>query len=280
MDKQTICKIENMAKKMRRKALDMGYLAGKNGAHFGAGFSSMEILACLYGGIMCFDVNDLKNKERDYFIPSKAHCVLSFYTALAYSGIIEEKELEDFEKNGKSLPGHPVKNEEIGIEFSGGSLGMGLSQGVGVALALKSKQISRDVYVLLGDGECQEGSVWEAVMSASHFRLDNLCIIVDNNKLQYDGEIDAVMTLTPLKEKFVSFGAEVYEAEGHDIEDLLGKFELFKENKNGKPKVIIANTVKGKGISFMEGKREWHHGVLNKEQYDIAINELEVKYGI
>jgi transketolase len=280
MSSPKIKEIENMTKYMRRKALDMAYAGGKNGAHLGAGLSSIEILACLYGAAMRFDAKDMSRPDRDYFIPSKAHCVLSFYTALAYVHILDEQKLEEFEQNGKGLPGHPVQNVQNGIDFSGGSLGMGLSQGVGIALASKRKQMQNDVYVLLGDGECQEGSVWEAVMSAGHFGLDNLCIIVDNNKLQYDGKVDDIMTVSPLKEKFQAFGADAYEMKGHDIADILDKLEAFKQNRNGKPKVLIADTVKGKGISFMEGKKEWHHGILSKEQYEAAIRELEERDGI
>lgn len=270
-----IKKIQDMAIKMRRKAIDMAYLAGKNGAHLGAGLSSIEILACLYGGIMDIDSSAPTREDRDYFIPSKAHCVLAFYPALAYAGYFPMEDLEQFEKNGSPLPGHPIKNVNRGIEFSGGSLGMGLSLGVGLALALKAKKSSNRVYVLIGDGECDEGAIWEAAMSAKHFGLDNLTVIVDQNKLQYDGSTEEIMSLSCLEDKFQSFGFRAITVDGHNVEKLYEAFLSAKEIVPGKPTVIIADTIKGKGISFMENKKEWHHGVLTKELYEQAVRELE-----
>lgn len=271
----TIKKIKELADKMRRKALEMALAAGSNGSHLGAGLSSMEILACLYGGIMNIDSKNPHMEGRDYFIPSKAHCVLSFYTALAYAGFFPAEELDTFEVNGSKLPGHPVMNVDMGIEFSGGSLGMGFSQGVGLALAGKRKGNNNRIYVLLGDGECDEGSNWEAAMSASNFRLDNLTVIIDRNKLQYDGETEEVMALTSLKEKFASFGFCVYETDGNDADMLYNTFIKAKSSSEGKPTAIIADTIKGKGVSFMENKKEWHHSRLTKQQYDIAVSELD-----
>lgn len=269
-----ILNIRTMSLWMRRKALQMAYNAGDKGAHLGAGLSSVEILACLYGGATNISAKGINEEARDVFIPSKAHCVLSFYTALAYSDFFPMEDLDQFEHNGSELPGHPIMNTTRGIEFSGGSLGMGLSQGVGVALANKRKQYNNKVYVLLGDGECNEGAIWEAAMSAAHFKLDNLIVIVDYNKLQYDGTIEEVMGLYSLKNKFMSFGFESREIDGHNIEELCNTLQELQQNLNDKPKVIIAHTIKGKGVSFMENKKEWHHAVLSKEQYDIAVKEV------
>ncbi|NMF03276.1 transketolase [Clostridium beijerinckii] len=264
-----------MAKKMRKTAIDMAFNVGKKGAHLGAGLSSIEILACLYGGIMNINPKNPNWEGRDYFIPSKAHCVLSYYTALAYSGFFEVDELNSFELNESELSGHPVMNLNKGIEFSGGSLGMGLSQGVGIALSRKRKKGENNIFVLIGDGECNEGAIWEASMSATNFKLDNLIVIIDNNKLQYDGETDYVMNLYSLYDKFSAFGFNVCEANGHNIEDLYYKLQESIKLRNGKPTVIIADTIKGKGITFIEGKKEWHHAVLSEEQYNLAVKELK-----
>lgn len=269
-----ILKIKELADNMRLKAMDMALSAGTNGSHLGAGLSSMEIIACLYGGIMNIDSKNPNKDGRDFFIPSKAHCVLAFYTALAYTGFFPVEELNNFEVNCFDLPGHPLMNISKGIEFSGGSLGMGFSQGVGLALAGKRKKNNSKVFVLLGDGECDEGSIWEAAMSAAHFKLDNLTVIVDNNKLQYDGGTEEVMSLLNLKSKFESFGFNVYEVDGHNIESLHDTLRKTEVLSNNKPSAVIADTIKGKGISFMENKKEWHHSILSKEQYDLAVCEL------
>lgn len=275
MYSEEVLNIKNMSIWMKKKALQMAYSVGNRGAHLGAGLSSIEILACLYGGATNISAKEMNNQKRDVFIPSKAHCVLSFYTALAYTGFFPIEDLEQFEQNGSELCGHPIMNSKRGIEFSGGSLGMGLSQGVGMALSSKRKDYDNHIYVLLGDGECNEGAVWEAAMSSAHFKLDNLIVIIDHNKLQYDGLIEEVMSLHSLKHKFDSFGFESREIDGHNIEQIYGTLKEFQKNKNTKPKVIIANTIKGKGVSFMEGKKEWHHAVLSREQYDRAIREME-----
>jgi Transketolase, N-terminal subunit len=275
MDREVLINIEEMAKKMRKTAIDMAFNVGKKGAHLGPGLSSIEILACLYGGVMNINPKNPNWEGRDYFIPSKAHCVLSYYTALAYSGFFELDELNTFELNESELGGHPVMNLNKGIEFSGGSLGMGLSQGVGIALSRKRKKGESNVFVLIGDGECNEGAIWEASMSAANFRLDNLIVIIDNNKLQYDGKTDEVMNLYSLYDKFSAFGFNVCEVDGHNIESLYNKLQESIKLRNGKPTVIIADTIKGKGISFIEGKKEWHHAVLSEEQYTLAVKELK-----
>lgn len=268
-------KLQTLVKDMRNSAIEMGHVAGRKGAHFGGALSCIEILACLYGGIMDISPAKAGKESRDIFIASKAHCVLALYAALSHTGFFSKEELATFEGDGSYLSGHPVMKEEWGIEISGGSLGMGLSQGIGVALGYRRKGYDQHVFVLMGDGECDEGSVWEALMSASHFNLDELVVIVDKNQLQYDGNTEDIMGLTNLSAKFESFGFDTYEVDGHSIDELSETFlKATGEKKNGKPKAVIANTVKGKGISFMENHVEWHHGVLTEELYQKAIAEL------
>lgn len=275
MCNQTILHIKKMSTWMRRQAIEMAYSAGNKGAHLGAGLSSIEILACLYGGATDISVHSTEQYERDIFIPSKAHCVLSFYTALAYAGFFPKEDLSEFENNGSELPGHPIMNPKRGIEFSGGSLGMGLSQGIGLALSSKRRALHNRVYVLLGDGECDEGAIWEAAMSAAHFKLDNLIVIIDRNQLQYDGQTKDIMEIDSIENKFKAFGFQSIQVDGHNVEEIYNALRKFQQEDNSMPKVIIANTIKGKGISFMENKKEWHHAVLTKENYEIAIKELE-----
>lgn len=269
--------VREMVRFMRRNAIEMAFTAGKKGAHLGGALSAVEIIACLYSGIMQYDSKNPAWDGRDYFIPSKAHCVLAFYTALAYCGFFSTAELKTFEENDSDLSGHPVMNLVKGIEFSGGSLGMGLSQGVGIALHLQRQQKENYVFVLLGDGECDEGSIWEAAMAAANFRLGRLIVIIDRNHLQYDGQTEQVMPLGNLRDKFSSFGFVATEVDGHDIAELYSALERLKQMGSNSPKLVIADTVKGKGISFMENKPEWHHATLSKEQYEMAMMELEVQ---
>ncbi|MDR2761865.1 MAG: transketolase [Planctomycetaceae bacterium] len=262
-----------MAKSMRLNALKMALNAGNIGAHLGGGFSCIEIFAVMYGGIMNFNISDPMWDERDRFLVSKAHCVLAYYTALYEVGFISLEELETFESNGSFLAGHPMRNLKYGIEYSGGSLGLALSVGVGMAWDAKQKKRKNRVFVLLGDGECDEGSNWEAFMSASQFCLDNLIVIIDKNNLQYDGLTSEIMNLGNLSQKLMSFGWEVFEVNGHNVQAI---YEILTLPIQGsKPRVIIADTIKGKGVSFMEGNREWHHKTLNQVQFETAISEIE-----
>ncbi len=272
---ETIKRIKDMTKVMRGLALKMAYSSGPNGAHLGAGMSSMEIMATLYGGIVNFDVNNPTWEKRDRLIVSKAHCVLSYYTALSQAGFIDTKDLDLFETNESYLPGHPVINPEKGIEFSGGSLGMGLSLGVGLGLSAKMSGSEHRIYVLLGDGECDEGTIWEAAMSAAHFKLDNLVAIVDRNNLQYDGDTHEIMDLGNIGLKWESFGWKTIEIDGHNVSEVYDALINCK-SYTGNPCVIIANTVKGKGVSFMENKKEWHHSRLTKDQFEAALKELNI----
>lgn len=264
-------RLEKMAQSMRLKALDMALMSQKKGAHLGPAFSCMEILAVLYGEVMNLSPENSENINRDRMIASKAHCVLGHYTALREIGLITDEELDTFQQNGTLFGGHPQKDLKHGLEYTGGSLGMALSVGIGMALDAKRNQRENQIYILLGDGECEEGSNWEAFLSAIHFKLDNLTIIIDNNRLQYDGSPDEIMSLGNLEEKLQAFGFCVDCVDGHDVAALL---KAFSNKVSGVPHVIIANTTKGKGVSFMENAREWHHNVLTQTQYEKAIEEI------
>jgi len=270
MDKQSI---ENISKIMRRRILDISYRCNVS-AHLGGGLSIVDILAILYGEVLKFNSEDPFWDDRDRFILSKGHGVLGFFSALRTVGIISEEKFNTFQTNESDLIAHPVMNLSLGIESSNGSLGHGLSMGVGLAIAAKKKNRDNKVYVLLGDGECNEGSVWEAVMSASHFMLDNLVAIVDYNRYQSDGESNTILNSGEFSERWKSFGWDTYSVDGHNIEDLYNAF--IAKNSNSKPKVIIAHTIKGKGITFMENNNAWHHNRLTKSLYEKALQELNL----
>jgi len=274
---EVVISVQKMAKRMREHALQMAFSAGANGAHLGGGLSMIEIMATLYGGILHLDPKNPDWDERDRFILSKGHGVLAYYTALAEAGFFPVEDLKKFEMNGGFLPGHPVMNLEKGIESSSGSLGMGLSLGVGIALVGKMREKHYRTFVLMGDGECNEGSVWEAAMSASHFRLANLIAIIDRNCLQYDGFCSDVMDMENFRSKWESFGWTVTETNGHDIQELYNAFSYCTGLSEGKPRIIIARTIKGKGISFMENNAAWHHSRLSQTQYDLALAEARGK---
>jgi len=274
MEVLIINKMASMAKHMRNNALKMAFSAGNIGAHIGSSLSIIEIMAVLYGGIMKLDKKNPAWPDRDRFILSKGHGALGYYTALAEVGIITINELDTFEENGGLFSGQPVMNMEKGIEFSSGSLGLGLSLGVGIAIAGKRKIKNFNTYVLIGDGECNEGAVWEAAMTASHFKLDNLVAIIDHNRMQSDGASHMVLDMGNLAAKWASFGFRVITADGHNIRETYKALQIAANEKTGKPYVIIANTVKGKGVSFMENNNEWHHNRLTQLQYEAALSEL------
>ncbi|MAV05588.1 MAG: transketolase [Candidatus Pelagibacter sp.] len=265
--------IKLFSKNVRSKILDMAYEAGSNSSHFGGALSIVEIISTLFSYQMKIDKKNPEWNERDRFILSKGHACLAYYAALSEVGYIPEKELKTFEKNGSNLTGHPVKNIKYGIEFSTGSLGIGLSIGIGLALAAKRKKKLNKTYVIVGDGECNEGSIWEGALAAPNFKLDNLFVIVDKNNLQQTGSTNEIMNTENLKDKWLSFGWNVQELDGHDINEILNCFA--KEKKQGIPNLIIANTIKGKGFSFSENDNNWHHAVMTKTLYEKAKKELE-----
>ena len=272
MEKDMELKLKDLAKYLRKNCLKMALGVGKSGSHLGGGLSLVEVFATLYGGVIHVDSKNPSDPNRDRIIISKGHCVLSYYSVLNKYGFISDEDLASFETNGAVLHGHATRDVSRGIEFSGGSLGLGISYGMGVALAGKLNKLPYNVYTIVGDGELNEGIVWESLMSASHFKLDNLTVIVDNNKLQYDGDPKDIMDMGSLSAKFESFGFEVQEVNGHDVAEL---YEAFQVKVKDKPKIIIAHTVKGNGVSFMENKKEWHHSTLSEEQYQIAIAEQD-----
>lgn len=272
MDCEAYERLKKICIGMRKDCLLMAEAAGSEGFHFGASLSMIEIAAVLYCHTMNFDINNLCAQDRDRFILSKGHGVPAVYAALHNLGAVSTDELMTFKNNETRLYGHPCMNPELGIEISTGSLGQGLSYGVGKALALLRKGNHKShVYVVLGDGECDEGSVWEAAMSAAKYKLSNLMAIIDCNGLSYDGATKTIMPLLNLADKWKSFGWRVIEIDGHNLNECATAFAAFDENT---PTVVIANTVKGKGISFMENDAIWHHGRLTKAQLELAREEV------
>ncbi len=264
--------IINSSKNIRKKILQMAMEAGSSSAHIGGALSITDILSTLFFKIMKLDKKNPLSISRDRFILSKGHACLAYYASLSELGYLSDEELKTFEKNDTNLPGHPVMNKKLGIEFSTGSLGMGLSLGIGVALASIKKKIPYNVYVVLGDGECNEGSVWEAAMAAPNFKLNNLNVIIDRNNFQQTGTNSEIMDLRDLKNKWKSFGWHTLEIDGHDIDSLVKNFSELKGISQ--PKAIIANTIKGKGFSKFENDNKWHHSVLTKSLYEEAIKEI------
>jgi transketolase len=267
--------IEEQNKKIKINILDAAYTAGANSSHLGGALSLVDILGVLFHSVMNYNSQNYQDPARDRFILSKGHGCLVYYSILCNLGIISKKQLLEFEKNDSFLPGHPVKNLNYGIEFSTGSLGMGFSLGIGVALALKKmNKKSTNVYVVIGDGECNEGSIWEAAMSAPHFELNNLIVILDNNSYQQTGHNNEIMNTENLKKKFQSFNWNVIEIDGHNLKEIHNSF-INKEENSRMPKIIICKTIKGKGVSFCENNNQWHHSILSKNLYEKALLEIK-----
>lgn len=273
MDKAIIEMCRSASNQMRIDVIRMTRHSGNTGAHIGGSLSMIEIMVVLYNGIMKYRKDDTTWERRDRFILSKGHGVMAQYAAMKSIGLLSDDDLMTFKDNETRLYAHPSMNLQMGIEFSSGSLGQGLSLGVGTALALRKKNNdSSHVYVLVGDGECNEGQIWEAAMAASHFKLNNLTVIVDKNKLQYDGETSDVMEMDNFAAKWSAFGFETFAVDGHSVEQLLTVFQTISD----KPKAIIAETIKGKGVSFMENNPEWHNNRLTEDQYKKAMSEQGV----
>lgn len=264
-------KSEELAWKIRRHGIEMTHLSG--GSHIGAVMSVADIIAVLYAEVLHYKADKPRWEERDRFILSKGHAGAAIYAALAESGFFDIDELRTHYANGSRLSGH-VSHHLPGVDFSTGSLGHGLSAAAGMALAAKKKGKSHKVYVVLGDGECDEGSVWEAVLFANHFRLNNLVAIVDHNHMQSLDTCEHTLELENFAEKWASFGWNVQEIDGNDHQQLRAAFA--KQGKQpDKPMVIIANTIKGKGVSFMEQDILWHYRFPHDGwEYDCAVHEL------
>ncbi len=264
--------LQAMARKLRRQVITMIVAAGSG--HPGGSLSAADIITALYFRIMRHDPKNLTWADRDRFILSKGHAAPILYAALAECGYFPQEELLTLRKLGSRLQGHPDRNLTPGVEMSTGSLGQGLSVAVGMALAGKLDSRDYRVYALLGDGECDEGQVWEAALAASQFKLDNLIAIVDHNHLQLDDLCCNIMDLEPLPDKWCAFGWHVMEVNGHDFEDIVPALEHAR-TVTGKPTMIIAHTVKGKGVSFMENNVDFHGKAPNAEEARIALKELE-----
>ena len=266
-----ISKLQRIAKNVRSGIIESTYNA-KSG-HPGGSLSCADILTVLYFNQMNIDENNPKSPSRDRLVLSKGHGAPALYSVLAEKGYFNKEELKNLRKVDSMLQGHPDMKKIPGVDMSTGSLGQGLSAANGMAIASKLNHDGIRVYCICGDGELQEGQIWEAAMTASHYKLDNLCLVVDNNNLQIDGKVSDVMSIFPLTEKFKSFGFEVINIDGHDMEQIIRAFNKAKTVK-GKPTVIIAKTIKGKGVSFMEDKAEWHGKAPKEEEYNMAMKEL------
>ncbi|MGM9564677.1 transketolase [Evtepia sp.] len=263
--------LEVVAAKGRLLGLDMVYNCASG--HLGGSFSAMDILTVLYFDVMNVDPRDPANPDRDRFVLSKGHCTPALYPVLAQRGFFPEEDLKLFRSIDGHMSGHAEMRHVKGVDMSTGSLGQGISAAVGMALAGKMDKKDYRVYSVLGDGEIEEGQVWEAFMSAAKYGLDNLCAVVDVNGLQIDGKTADVMPTEPLDKKMEAFGWNVIQADGHDLAALSAAFEQAKAN-TGAPTVILAKTVKGKGVSFMENDAGWHGKAPNAEQYEKARGEL------
>lgn len=260
------------AQNIRKHVLEAVYCA-KSG-HPGGSLSISDVLAYLYFKEMNVDPKDPKCDGRDRFVLSKGHCSPALYSALALKGYFPMDEIKYFRSLGHMLQGHPDMKGVPGVDMSTGSLGQGISAACGIALSAKLSNKDYRVYTILGDGELEEGEVWEASMFAAQYKLDNLCAYVDNNGLQIDGNIDDVMSPNPITDKFAAFGWNVIEIDGNNFDDIEMAYTQAKTVK-GKPTVIVAHSIKGKGVSFMENKAEWHGTAPNDEQYAQAIKELD-----
>ncbi len=269
---RTLDQLKDIAKEIRKDIVTM--LTESASGHPGGSLSAVEILTTLYFNEMNVDPSNPKNPKRDRFVLSKGHAAPVLYSTLVEKGFFERSELMKLRKIGSILQGHPNMNYVPGVDMSTGSLGQGISTAVGMALAGKLDNSEYRVYTLLGDGELQEGQVWEAAMSAAHYKLGNLTAFVDYNGLQIDGDISEVMNPNPIADKFAAFGWNVIVLEdGHDLVAIKNSIEEAKKITN-KPTVVVCKTIKGKGVSFMENQAGWHGTAPNKEQCDLALKEI------
>ncbi len=265
-------KLKRLANSVRRGILDAVYSAGCG--HPGGSLSIADVLTYLYFEEMNIDPENPKWEMRDRFVLSKGHTAPALYSVLAHRGFFDKDELKTLRKTDSRLQGHPDMKGVPGVDMSTGSLGQGISTACGMALSAKHYGESYRVYTVIGDGESQEGQVWEAAMFASHYKLDNLCVILDLNGLQIDGSIEEVMNPNPLDEKFKSFGFEVIEINAHDFNEIENAFNKAHETK-GKPTLILAHSIKGKGVSYMENKCEWHGQAPKEDLYNVAVSDIE-----
>lgn len=261
-----------VAKDIRRKIYQIAHFAG--GGHMGASFSMADIISVLYfDNVLKYDASNPQWNDRDRFILSKGHACYALYATLAKAGYFPEDELRHVGQVGSKFGGHPKMYDISGVEASTGALGHGLSFAIGIAYANKMDKKQSHVYVLLGDGECQEGSIWEGALSAPTLKLDNLTVVVDHNKLQAMDQLENIVHMAPLADKWSSFGWNVLDINGHDYVDIK---KALLARCSGKPTVVIANTVKGKGVSFMENVPIWHYRMPNEQELQILVEELDI----
>ncbi len=270
-DKISVKKLKDKAKQIRVAVIKMIYEA--QSGHPGGSLSAADFMTALYFSELNINPNNPNWEDRDRFVLSKGHVCPVLYTCLAYSGYFEIEILSTLRKEGSILQGHPDMKRCPGVDISTGSLGQGISVAVGMAIAAKRDEKSYRTFVMLGDGECNEGQVWEAAQCANKYMLDNLIVIVDNNNLQNDGTSNEIMPTLNLANKFEAFGFDTITINGHNMREILEAFEWAK-NQNGKPKCIVGKTVKGKGVSFMENVVAWHGQAPNSEEYAIAIKDI------
>ena len=263
--------LKKIAVDVRKGIIEEVYSA-KSG-HPGGALSCADILTVLYFNQMNVDDEKPNDPNRDRLVLSKGHASPALYSVLARKGYFNKELLQTFRKIGSNLQGHPDMNKVPGVDMTTGSLGQGLSSAVGMAIASKMDSAGCRIYCIVGDGEIEEGQIWEAATIASKNKLDNLCVILDNNNLQIDGNINEVGGMNNITERFMSFGFNVINVDGHNVDGLIDAFTTAKQTK-GKPTIIIAKTIKGKGVSFMENKAEWHGKAPNEEEYNLAMSEL------
>ena len=267
-----IVNLQKIARNIRIKTVKMLYEIGMEyKGHPGPALSIADILACLYFEVLNIDPTDPSLKDRDRFILSKGHACPSLYAALSMKGYFEESHLNTFRHAGSILQGHPDMKKTPGIDMTAGSLGHGLGAGIGMSIAAKIDKLSYHTYVLAGDGELQEGLIWESAMAAGHFGLGNLTLVIDRNRWQSCNAVDCIIDIEPLKDKLTSFGFNTIEIDGHDMEKII---EALKTKTKDAPTAIIAHTVKGKGVSFMEEDNSWHQRPITEEEYNMAMSEL------
>lgn len=265
--------LEEKAKELRRTVLTMIYKA--QSGHPGGSLSAADIVAALYFHALNVDPENPKWEDRDRFVLSKGHVCPVLYSALIMRGFIDQDAVGTLRKQGSVLQGHPDMKRCPGVEISTGSLGQGISCAAGMAIAGKRDHRDYMVYTLLGDGECNEGQVWEAAQTANKYQLDNMIVIVDNNRLQNDGPTEQVMPTADLERKFAAFGFETTRIDGNKMREIVTALDTMKAARNNKPKCIVCNTVKGRGVSFMENVPKWHGVAPNEEEYVQAMREVE-----
>lgn len=273
MKKTSVAELKEIAKDLRKKAVTMIYEA--QSGHPGGSLSAADFVTACYFREMNIDPQNPKWEDRDRFVLSKGHVCPIQYAALGTLGFFPEDVLHTLRKEGSILQGHPDMKKCPGIDISTGSLGQGLACAVGMAIAGKNDGKDYRVFAVVGDGECQEGEIWEACQTANKYELDNLIVFVDNNNLQIDGTTDEVMPNIDLGKKFAAFGFDVYNIDGNDMEEIVRTLDTIRMRKDHRPKCIFAQTVKGKGVSFMENSVSWHGVAPNQEEYEQAMKELE-----